>query len=55
MKCQCKGDPAYPAVKHPERCKLFKCSGCRLWQPWCFGASDATPKLCDECAVKEAP
>jgi hypothetical protein len=37
LKCVCTGLRAYPAVKHPERCKKFRCPGCSIWQPYCCG------------------
>lgn len=38
------------SLRHPFECPRFRCSGCRRWQPWCRGADDATPTLCDACA-----
>ena len=32
----------------------FTCASCGRRVPWCFGAADKYPDLCDDCAVKEA-
>lgn len=53
LRCE-ERQPSYPAVKHPERCLLFYCRGCRLYQPYCCGACDGTPELCDVCANARA-
>lgn len=44
----------YPAKREPWRCLKFRCAGCKQWQPWCNGAADETPELCDDCAAKVA-
>ena len=48
-------EPSYPAVRAPRRCKKFYCRGCLLWQPYCSGAYDDAPELCDNCAAKARP
>ena len=42
MGCIC-GDEA-------EDCGTFRCAGCDRTVPWCFGAADDAPELCDDCA-----
>jgi len=56
--CKCcfrKSDkPQYP-IKDGSRCHLYWCTGCATWQPWCCGAADDHPELCDDCvAAKDA-
>jgi len=29
--------------------RRYKCSGCKRKVPWCFGAADDAPNLCDDC------
>jgi hypothetical protein len=33
-----------------EECGEFVCGHCGQIVPWCCGASDDTPDLCDDCA-----
>ena len=37
--------------KHGEKgkCRTYRCSRCKRWVPWCFGASDEQPSRCDDC------
>jgi hypothetical protein len=30
-------------------CPRWKCPGCMTLRPWCFGAADGFPALCDDC------
>ena len=34
--------------------RRYTCSGCRRFVPECFGAADAHPELCDDCAARRA-
>ncbi len=38
--CQCK-------LCEPDH--YFECPNCRYLRPWCFGAADDYPDLCDYC------
>lgn len=29
--------------------RLYLCPGCTRLVPWCFGAADDRPELCDDC------
>jgi hypothetical protein len=49
MACNCGDHPAFPR-REGDRCVKFRCAGCKFWQPWCCGAADAHPDLCDNCA-----
>lgn len=31
----------------------YRCAGCRRWVGWCMGCDDATPELCDDCAMAD--
>lgn len=47
--CDC-GECDDPELEgYPRR---FECSSCHRSVPWCYGASDDYPELCDACAVQ---
>ena len=35
-------------------CDSFRCSMCRRYLPWCFGAHDSNPTRCDDCSKEAA-
>lgn len=35
-----------------EPCPLYLCVACESWQPWCYGAADDMPAVCDACWVR---
>lgn len=35
-------------------CPRWRCPGCRQLRPWCMGAGDKTPELCNDCAMRAA-
>ena len=28
---------------------MYRCLSCREWWPWCIGAADDAPEICDSC------
>jgi len=44
-RCTCGGDPHLCGVEG----RRYLCASCRLLMPWCFGASDDMPDVCDDC------
>ena len=51
--CNC--GSGFAPIRDGSRCKLYWCRGCRRWVPWCYGAADARPALCDGCAATVKP
>lgn len=47
-------DADYPSAADPRVCEMFFCAGCHKDRPWCQGAADATPLLCDDCVAARA-
>ena len=39
----------YPARRPTMGPLLYRCPGCRRLVPWCLGAADDKPELCDDC------
>lgn len=35
------------------RKRRFKCTDCKRWVPWCFGADDNAWRSCDDCWTPE--
>ena len=33
-------------------CPLYVCNACQAWTPWCNGAADDMPGVCDACWCK---
>lgn len=40
------GTRRYPCYCRGRR---YTCPGCLRFVPWCYGAADDAPELCDEC------
>lgn len=47
--CDVQGQCQKPFSGKP--CRMWCCSGCGEYNPWCVGADDDTPDLCDACAM----
>ena len=42
---------AHQCGPYRHECGTFLCPGCNRLMPWCWGAGDDQPDLCDECAM----
>lgn len=53
--CVCGGRICAPSPDSPLL-RRYTCPCCRRFVPWCFGADDDMPELCDDCrqAVSKA-
>lgn len=52
VQCQCSGTLCRksPVTGRDLAFTLrYKCPGCKRRVPWCFGAADDLPELCDDC------
>lgn len=52
VQCQCRGEMCRrsPISRRGLAFTLrFLCARCRRRVPWCFGAADDRPELCDDC------
>lgn len=54
--CTCKGDlgprkheGASVDWRKLGRCPKYRCSKCKRYVHWCFGAADRHPSRCDDC------
>lgn len=53
--CYCKPGTDGPVIcqdalgrYNPTACR-YTCAGCKRRVPWCYGADDDYPELCDDC------
>ena len=56
--CNSEGHCGYQRADngYAGKCRTYRCSKCRRFVPWCFGASDEQPSRCDDCVTyKETP
>jgi hypothetical protein len=42
-------DPDSMCGDSPLGPRVYRCPRCRMHVPWCFGAADGHPELCDAC------
>jgi len=36
-------------VDEGEHTNIYRCGACGRWRPWCDGAADDMPEVCDRC------
>jgi len=52
VQCCCGGELCRrsPVTRRPLAYTLrYRCAGCHRSVPWCFGAADDLPEMCDDC------
>jgi hypothetical protein len=57
VQCTCGGELCRRSSTGSELAytKRYRCLKCRRYVPWCFGAADDKPELCDDCWAEAHP
>lgn len=53
-KCTCRGSVCQDKHGNPAT-RWYRCARCQRRVPWCFGAADDMPELCDDCWAAARP